>query len=995
MSSEKFKNNCSLFLFMSFCCLNLFSTSFKPSEDHFYTENKGYLDSNSLFWKQSGYNFIRIHKSGYIITSTNELKMKNYSQQYHKDRLESEETKFEFENININFLNSNLCVEYSNISYRESYLNILKDNLKLRTFDGFELNNVYNNIDVLYSFYNGLCKLDWKINVGGSPEDILIEYQSSQVPYIDKEGNLHIQTELTNYLEYKPFAYQLINGIKKEIGIKYLLVNNILKFKLDNYDTCCDLIIDPIIVFSTYSGTMGDNFGFCATYDLEGNLYTAGIVNALQGPYPITNGAFQKTFVGCGSSNCLFPFEISISKYSKDGKSLMFASYLGGNRYEYPHSININSKNELIILGTTGSTNFPTSSLALQATYYGGGNDLFIAKISEDGSKLLASTYLGGNNIDGTNDGDLVTFHNDYYRGEIIEIGNNIVIGTSTRSDDLPTSINAFQRKHLGETDGYLAVLSSNLDSLIYATYYGGSGNDAILSMKLSPLDKLLYINGASNSSDLRMTGNGYISSNNSGETDGFISAFDMQSNTLKYSTFSGLDFPDQYYFIDFDSKGNLFATGVTYAFLNKSISCWGKDNNSQIIVKYNHDLSNQELLTTFGSYMYPQPHLSPTAFMVDKCDNIYLSAWGSGMESGFGYNEGTTMDLDFTTDAFQKSTDSNDFYLIVLSKDMKNIEYATFIGGSKSADHIDGGMSRFDKNGVIYQSVCASCPDSGIAISDFPVTRDALFNFNTSPRCNNASLKFDIRKSNFANADFNLSPKNGCSPLKVNFNPLHNANNHFWDFGNGKTSTDSMPQNIYYKSGSYTIRHIVNKQGACNFSDTFSQDIKVGLGAEYQLIIEDCSSEVLIFSKNDSIQVENSGISLFNTRFKFKFIDSGKYLFKISNPKSLCKDTIFEFVNIGGFSTESKQIENVFTPNGDGFNDCFTAGNSGNNCSDNKFLVFNRWGVELFDSQKDGSCWNGLYKNKGARVPDGTYYVVLVSNKTEKNIPIALRLLR
>lgn len=972
----------------------LYSNSNKPLGSHFYTENKGYLDSCTLFWMQSGYNFIRIHKSGYIITSTNELSMKDFNHQFHDSKFYFKDTKINYENIAIDFLNSNDNSVLSVTKYRENCLNILNKGLTLRTADKFEIKNIYNDIDVIYSLYNGLCKLDWKVKVGGNADDISIDFKSTETPYIDELGNLHISSKLTNYLEYKPYAYQVVDGVRKEIGVKYLLKYNRLRFQLEPYDLERELIIDPILVFSTYSGSMGDNFGFCATYDKEGNLYTAGIVNALQGPYPVTTGSFQKTFAGCGSPNCVFPFEISISKYSFDGKTLLYASYLGGNRYEYPHSININSKNELIMFGTTGSTNFPTSILALQTGYFGGGNDLFVARISEDGSNLLASTYLGGGNIDGTNDGELVIFHNDYYRGEIVEWENKIIIGTSTRSKDMPITNNAFQKNHSGESDGYFAVLSENLDSLIYATFYGGSGNDAILSMKISPYDNLLYINGTSSSSDIKMAGSGFITSNNSGETDGIISAFDLKTNVLKYSTFSGLNFPDQYYFIDFDSKGNLFATGVTYDFINKSATCWGKDNNSQLIVKFNHSLTSQELLTTFGSYNFPQPHLSPTAFMIDRCDNVYLSAWGSGMESGFGFNEGTTMDLDITSDAFQKTTDSNDFYLLVLSKDMKSLEYATYIGGFQSADHIDGGMSRFDKNCVIYQSVCASCPDSGISISDFPVDRNALYNFNNSPRCNNASLKFDIRKSNFANAEFYLFPKSGCSPLVVDFKPLHNSTQHFWDFGNGKTSSDSTPKITYLKSGKYTITHIVKDIGTCNVSDTFRQDVEIGLGAEYQLISENCSDEVFIYSLNDSIKVEYNGITEFNRNFNYKFLDSGVYIFRITNPNSKCKDTITEVITID-LTSDDQIIENVFTPNGDGINDCFMAGNSGNYCSDIAFIVYDRWGVELFDSRKDGNCWNGLFRNFGSIAPDGTYFIIIMNREGGQNLPVALKLLR
>src|SRR5262249_51643123 len=140
-------------------------------------------------------------------------------------------------------------------------------------------------------------------------------------------------------------------------------------------------------------------------------------------------------------------------------------------------------------------------------------------------------------------------------------------------------------------------------------------------------------------------------------------------------------------------------------------------------------------------------PQLSPSAFMIDICNNIYFSGWGGEVNQRFNPNVGTTDGLYKSADAFQQKTDGSDFYLIVFSPFLKSISYATFIGGSTSAEHVDGGTSRFDRHAIVYQSVCAGCGRH----SDFPTTAGAWSRINKSDNCNNALFKMDLREGSSA----------------------------------------------------------------------------------------------------------------------------------------------------------------------------------------------------------------------------------------------------
>ena len=153
---------------------------------------------------------------------------------------------------------------------------------------------------------------------------------------------------------------------------------------------------------------------------------------------------------------------------------------------------------------------------------------------------------------------------------------------------------------------------------------------------------------------------------------------------------------------------------------------------------------------------------------MCTFCGNIYISGWG-GSTNRTGNNPnltGYTFGMPITFDAIQTATDGSDFYLMVLSKDAENLLYGTYFGGSAN-EHVDGGTSRFDKNGIVYQAVCASC---GFPNTNFPTTPGSWSQVDNSNNCNLGVFKLDIYiPPSIISVD--ASPTaSGCVPLTVNF---------------------------------------------------------------------------------------------------------------------------------------------------------------------------------------------------------------------------------
>ena len=206
-----------------------------------------------------------------------------------------------------------------------------------------------------------------------------------------------------------------------------------------------------------------------------------------------------------------------------------------------PHSLIVTEENELVIMGTTGADDFPVSTNAFQTTFAGGdsivydnvigfnnGVDIFVTKLSEDGTQLLASNYVGGSGNDGLNFKPHMAIHyvlmhgNDslYYnyadgaRGEVIVDGkNNVYVGTNTFSTDFPSGINpGYQTTSGGKQDGIVFKLNPDLSQLIWSSYLGGNEDDAIFSMDLSPNEDVL-VTGATVSHNFPVTSGAYNTS--------------------------------------------------------------------------------------------------------------------------------------------------------------------------------------------------------------------------------------------------------------------------------------------------------------------------------------------------------------------------------------------------------------------------------------------------------------------------------------------------
>jgi gliding motility-associated-like protein len=309
----------------------------------------------------------------------------------------------------------------------------------------------------------------------------------------------------------------------------------------------------------------------------------------------------------------------------------------------------------------------------------------------------------------------------------------------------------------------------------------------------------------------------------NANDLDGYIAHFSPDGTTLLHATYVGTNKLDQCFFIQLDALENIYVLGQTLGNYPMSAGVYGKPRTGQFIQKIDPTLTTGLLSTTFGNATNAIS-IVPTAFLVNNCDNILISGWGGNVNHYLNaYSGGTTFGLDVTGNALYKTTDGSDFYLLVLEKGFNSLLYATYYGGYGEDDHVDGGTSRFDKNGIVYQSVCGSCGGT----SFFPVTPNAQSKTNNSYNCNNACFKYDLTT---LRADFDIDKTTGCDSLTVHLtNRSEGGSSYEWDLGDGTKINGPGPITHFYKKpGTYIIKFIVTDLTTCIGKDTARKTVTI-----------------------------------------------------------------------------------------------------------------------------------------------------------------------
>ncbi len=259
-----------------------------------------------------------------------------------------------------------------------------------------------------------------------------------------------------------------------------------------------------------------------------------------------TRNAFQDSLKGLSN--------VFVSRLDASGSQLVFSTYLGGSRYDSPGNIVLDREANIYVAGATQSIDFPVTAKAYQAVCDKGafpGNcsgDAFITKMDARGSKLIYSTYLGGRGYDEASD-------------IAVDYAGAAYIGGQTNSADFP-AVNAYQAALAGQANGFVTKLSPDGSSLVYSTYLGGSGIDAVNGIALDFFEST-YVTGSTSSPNFP-TVHPFQTKNNGGYSDAFVAKLSSGGSELIYSTYAGGSGWDLPFRIGVDVFGSASIIGFT-----------------------------------------------------------------------------------------------------------------------------------------------------------------------------------------------------------------------------------------------------------------------------------------------------------------------------------------------------------------------------------------------------------------------------------------------
>ncbi len=725
-------------------------------------------------------------------------------------------------------------------------------------YGSLEQKDVWPGIDMVMRTLEGNFKYDVVLHPGADNGRIALAYDGLEGMALGERGELILKTSVGEVMEMAPVAFYA-DDEDERISCRFVLDGNTVRFAFPNgYDEDRTVVIDPVLIAATYSGATGDsNYGHCATYDDAGNIYT-GARNF--GPtYPATVGAFQTTMGGGGT-------DISLSKYNPDGSDLIWAAYLGGSNGENPHSLIVNAQGELIVLGSTDSNDFPVTDGSFDETH-NGENDIVLVHIAADGSSLIGSTYIGASGSDGYN--QMWGNYGEAYRGEVyVDMQGNILVASFTSSADFPVTPGVWQTELAGEQDGVLVKMDPTCSQVLASTFVGGSSSDNAMGIRIAQNGDI-FVAGITQSSDMTFPTGALMDAYQGGERDAYVLRLTSDFTTAVAGTYFGTADSDGAYFIDTDTDDNVWifgqSTGEVPIFPTGTYGSSGEI----FLLKLTPQL-NETLVST----MIPG-NMAPVAFLVDVCNHVYIS----------GYNTGGT--LPTTSDALYQD---GGFYLAAFDVDMTTILFGSFYGGS----HVDGGTSRFDKNGIIYQGVCSGGNSMQSTTWAWRTTNAIAWDI--------AVFKIDFAVAGVQANIFSTSTT-GCVPVTFTLNAVGQATLFTWDFGNGLPLQTGNEVNVSYDTpGAYPVILIGTDPNSCNLADTTYITLNV---YDPEELLADFQPTPVSSCDGYFLQVDNSSIGANQYTWNFgdgassaafepvhEYAGPGTYTVALEVRNSICVDT-------------------------------------------------------------------------------------------------------
>jgi Big-like domain-containing protein/IPT/TIG domain-containing protein/carboxypeptidase family protein/beta-propeller repeat-containing protein len=514
--------------------------------------------------------------------------------------------------------------------------------------------DVYPGIDLVYYGNQGQLEHDYVVAPGADPGAIKLRFNGVRQLRIDRKGDLVLAVKGGELRQSKPIAYQMIEGQRREVASRYQLKsNNQVGVEVGTYDTSKPLVIDPVLLYSTYLGGSGTDSGSGIAVDSAGNAFITGSAGSTNFP---TASPFDATLGGTS--------DVFVTKLAPNGSTLVYSTYIGGSGSDGGADIAIDAAGNAFITGTA-SSGFPTVTPA--QSRIGGATDAFIAKLNPAGSALVYSTFLGGK-------------LNDSGTGIAIDSAGSAYVTGTTSSTNFPV-LGAIQGSNAGSDDAFVTKLNAAGNAFVYSTYLGGTNGERGNAIAVDSLGNA-HITGTTFSSNFP-TANAF-QPNRAAGWEAFVTKLNTAGNGFVYSTYVGgsilgdfFDFGEDGRAITVDSAGNAYVTGsndtVNFPTVNARQSFYGGGFSDGWLGKFSPTGS-----PIFISYLGGDGADNGDGIALDSSGNIFVTGVSATGQSGCSCFP--------TSNPIQSSNaGSNDGFVTKLTPDGLTLLYSTYIGGTDS----------------------------------------------------------------------------------------------------------------------------------------------------------------------------------------------------------------------------------------------------------------------------------------------------------------------
>jgi Beta-propeller repeat len=475
---------------------------------------------------------------------------------------------------------------------------------------------VYPGIDLIYHGDQRRLEYDLVVAPGADPRRIRLAFQGADRMTIGAGGELVVRTAAGELRQPAPVIYQETAGQRRRIEGRYVLLapgrqtsrdgrhgaERLVGFVVGRYDRSRPLVIDPALVYSTFLGGNGANFGVAIAVDAAGSVYVAGSTNGTSFP-GVTGASLQpanaggndvfvtkinpagtaivySTFLG-GSGNegalgmaidgagnvylvgsttsTQFPGVTGSSiqpthgggLFDAAGDAIVYSTFLGGSGSDSARGIAVDAAGNAYVTGSSSSTTFPGVGSGSLQPANGGGEDVFVTKINPTGTAIVYSTFLGGS-------GD------DYGYSIAVDAAGNAYVTGGTLSAAFPgVGAASLQPVNAGGEDAFVTKINPAGSAIVYSTFLGGSGDETSWHLAIDGAGSA-YVTGTTTSTSFPGVTASSIQPANGGGTDGFVTKLDPTGTAIVYSTFLGGSAVDASYDVAVDAAGNAYVTGMT-----------------------------------------------------------------------------------------------------------------------------------------------------------------------------------------------------------------------------------------------------------------------------------------------------------------------------------------------------------------------------------------------------------------------------------------------